>query len=206
MSRSPRSWPNSQAFKACMPRKSGTSMSSECPGCERTRQHLKIKIRLSWQGRRRSLSCIVQAADARGKAGRRPSAVGVSQRVTYRTPLTCGFSAVSRRWRPSPVSAPWHFLTRPPHPRRVVRLRAVRPGAAPTQPPGARHHSWRRARPRGGGTTAPANALRTAGSGAAGRDRRRLRARDSAACLEEQDDIERACRYLISGTERFVLL
>jgi hypothetical protein len=74
VSRSPRSWPNSQAFRACMPRKSGTSMSSECPGCERTRQHLKIKVRPSWQGRRRSLSCIIQPADARRKGG--PSTVG----------------------------------------------------------------------------------------------------------------------------------
>ena len=61
-----------------MPRKSGTSMSSACPGCECTRQHLKIKVRPSRQGRRRSLSCIIQAADARRKAGRRPSAVSAA--------------------------------------------------------------------------------------------------------------------------------
>jgi hypothetical protein len=61
-----------------MPQKSGTSMSSGWPGCECTRQHLKIKIRLSWQGRRRSLSCIIQAADARRKAGSRPPAVSAA--------------------------------------------------------------------------------------------------------------------------------
>jgi hypothetical protein len=60
------------------------------------------------------------------------------------------------------------------HAARRARRRTASPPArresraAPTQLPGARHHSWRRARPGGGGTTASANALRAAASSGRG--------------------------------------
>jgi hypothetical protein len=63
-----------------MPRKSGTSMSSECAGCGCTRQHPEVKVRPSWQGRRRSFSCTIQAADVGGKVVCRTSAVSMSRR------------------------------------------------------------------------------------------------------------------------------
>jgi MFS family permease len=51
----------------------------------------------------------------------------VSRHMTYRVPLTWGFSAVSRRWQPGSVSIPWHFFTRPSWLGQPARLRSGLP-------------------------------------------------------------------------------